>query len=44
VTKILGNNIVLLESLYEEDLILVNVHKLKPYTIWVGLPNGRLIT
>ncbi len=38
--KVLGNNIVLLKNLDGEELILVNVHKLKPYTIWVGLPNG----
>ncbi len=41
--KILGNDIVLLKSLDGEELILVNVHKLKPYTIWVGPPNGGLI-
>jgi hypothetical protein len=43
VRKILGNSIVLLKSIDEEELILVNVHKLKPYTIWVGPPNGGLV-
>ncbi len=34
VWNVLSNNIILLGNLDEEELFLINVHKLKPYLVW----------